>query len=442
MQGQLLKLDRFYSAILNNSRKVHMYLPPGYNREGAPYPVLYAHDGQNVFHAAFNGQSWRLQDVCDRLIEEGRIEAPIIVAVENAGEQRNSEFAHGGPYEAELTYPCKGERYERFLIEELKPYIDNLLHTRRDSAGTVLLGSSRGGLVTFHIGFNRPDIFGRVAIVSPYFAQYNEDHLNHRSIVTLPEKKGPDKVWIDAGGMEGMTLQQPHVREVVDRLLQLGYRSGEDLAYYYDPLAPHNEEAWSQRVHMPLLFLLGKEETIGAAVSLEVHGPEAVGAAGPRAYINPVARFASGLALTDLTADIRIQPAALGEVSPTGVVQPVQTGEVDLTYSRDGLTATHRIRFVEELSPTVKVRIQVDVAEDVPAPAQIYAGFELEPAGERRYSREVALPRGTGFLFCISDATGLMETDTQGDPVLRHYVADRELDLRYEVQGWSQGHSF
>jgi|GEM_PF-342555 len=463
-QGQLLTLRPFDSAILGYSRKVHIYLPPGYRRDGEPYPVLYAHDGQNVFHTAFNGQSWRLQDACDRLIAEERIEAPIIVAVDNAGEQRSSEFAHGGPHESKLDYPCKGELYERFLIEELKPYIDSLFHTRRDSDGTILLGSSRGGLVTFHIGFRRPDIFGKVAIVSPYFAQYNEEQLSHHSIVTLPRQKGPRKVWIDAGGMEGMTLQQQHVREVVDHLLELGYRSGEDLAYYYDPLAVHNEEAWSQRVHAPLLYLLG-QETLGPAVALELHGPAEIGKTGPTAYLNPVARFASGLVLTDLAADLRLQPTALGTVAstsgdntaptgldavtptalgtvtPTGVVQPLAAGEVDLIYRRDGLEATHHTRFVETLSPTVNVRIEVVVAEGVHAPARIYAGFELKPDGERRYSREVALPRGTGLLFRISDASGLMETDAAGEPVYRQLVADRELDLRYEVQGWRKGHS-
>lgn len=443
MSTQLITINRFHSAVLNNARKVHICLPPGYNPDGQRYPVLYVHDGQNVFHPAFNGQSWQLGCVCERLIEAGLIEPLIIVAVENAGEQRNSEFAHRGPHEPELDYPCRGEEYERFLAEELKPYIDRLFHTRTDGANTALMGSSRGGLATFHISFNRPEIFGKAAILSPYFAQYKEEMLAHRSIVNLPQElgKGPRKIWLDAGGMEGMTLQQAHVREVVERLLQIGYRSGESLAYYFDPFAAHNEEAWHQRVHASLLFLFGKDDMADQPVSLELHGPEAVGCSGPRAYANPVVRFASGLAMTDLSANLRLQPAELGQVSPAGLVEPCAPGEAIMTYSRDGLEASYRVQFMPHLPHEAKVCIHVAVPEGTPPSARIHAGFELFPAGERLYSREVALPWGTGFLFRISDYSGLLETDAQGRPVYRRYVADRDLELRYDVQAWAEGHT-
>lgn len=488
MSQKLVTINKFHSDVLGNARKVHIYLPPSYSWDGQPYPVLYVHDGQNVFHTAFNGQSWHLGRVCERLIEAGLIEPLIIVAVENAGEQRNSEFAHRGPHEPELDYACRGEEYEQFLAEELKPYIDGLLHTRPDSANTALMGSSRGGLVTFHIGFNRPDIFGKAAILSPYFAQYNEEQLAHRSIVNLPQKQGPRKIWLDAGGMEGMTLQQAHVREVVERLLQIGYRPGEDLAYYFDPLAPHNEDAWHQRVHAPLLFLFGKEGMADQPVSLELHGAEVIGCSGPRAYVNPVIRFASGLVMTDLSADLRIQPAELGSATPAGLVVPCdressafgqsneavkssksgepgesdassqsgafgqsneagksgafhQSGTAVITYCRDGLEASCHTRIVPHLPHEAKIRIHVTVPEVTPSSARIHAGFELFPAGERLYSREVALPHGTGFLFRISDYSGLLETDAEGRPVYRHYVADRDLELHYDIQAWAKGHT-
>lgn len=432
----LITVKQFHSEALNNVRDLHIYLPDDYGKEDRSFPVLYAHDGQNVFHRGYNGQSWELHRTCRRLAKEGLIEEQIIVAVENAGHDRNSEFAHRGPHEPELDYPCRGEKYERFLIEELKPYIDRMFHTRTGSGDTALIGSSRGGLVTFHIGFNRPDIFGKIAILSPYFAQYNEDEISHRGMVNLPHAMGPQAIWIDAGGMEGMTLQPSHVREVVMHLLQIGYRSGENLAYYFDPLAPHNEEAWAGRVHAPLLFLFGKPRNGAEAVSIELQGPDEYGCSG---WLNPIARFADGFVMTDLDARISVDPPELGAVASTGHVAARQSGDVVVAYTRDNREASRAIRFVPHLPDHVTIRIEADVPEDTSSEARIHAGFELYPAGGRRYMREVRLPRGTGFIFRISDYGGWMEADEQGRPVYRQYEADRDLNLAYEVQAWTMG---
>ncbi|RJX39188.1 alpha/beta hydrolase [Paenibacillus pinisoli] len=428
----------FQSDIMGNERDIFVYLPPGYGEEAdRTYPVLYVHDGQNVFHEAFNGQSWNLHRVCDRLISEGRIEQLIVVAVSNMGLERSSEFAHQGPYAEELDYPCRGELYERFLTEEVKPHIDRAYRTKRESRHTALMGSSRGGLATYHIGFRRSNVFGKLAIVSPYFAQYDEESMTHLPIVQTFDEKGPLQIWIDTGGMEGMTVRVDHVRRMAEHFTKLGYRSGDDLVFCYEPMAEHNEAAWERRVHAPLIFFFGDK---GAPVSAELTGDPIAGIAGTDAWVYPLVSYESGLVSVDLDASFRVTPEGAAAVDPAGLIRAAKAGECEIIYSGYALTASTTIRIVPELSEEVEVELEVIVPDDTPATARVYAGAELEKSGPRSYRRRLILPRNTGFAFHISEHSGLREAGPEGEDVpKRRFIADGSKTLRYEVQSWMQG---
>src|SRR5215831_10270041 len=167
LTGNIQHHQSFRSKILGNRRDVLVYLPPGYRRlSGRRYPVLYLHDGQNVFDTAtsFAGVEWGVDETAERLIRTKIIEPVIVVAVANMGEDRVHEYTPTpGVIEA------KGRRkkrsrglarlYGRFLIEELKPFIDRKYRTKPDPEFTGLGGSSLGGLVTLAIGILYPDAF-------------------------------------------------------------------------------------------------------------------------------------------------------------------------------------------------------------------------------------------------------------------------------------------
>src|SRR5256714_15157551 len=173
LTGNIHRHSHFESRILRTRRDLLVYLPRGYRRQTRTrYPVLYMHDGQNVFDAAtsFAGVEWGVDETAQRLIRKRLIEPLIIVAIANTGEERIHEYA---PTPARIDPPkrkrSKGllRSYGRFLIEELKPFIDRKYRTKREATFTGLGGSSLGGLATLALGLWVPNYFNRLARFSP-----------------------------------------------------------------------------------------------------------------------------------------------------------------------------------------------------------------------------------------------------------------------------------
>src|SRR5256885_8421837 len=161
------------SKILRNRRNILVYLPPGYRRfSSRRYPVFYLHDGQNIFDAAtaFAGVEWGVDETAQRLIRQKLIEPLIIVAIANTGEDRIHEYA---PTPARIDPPKRKQSkgllrsYGRFLIEELKPFIDRKYRTKREAEFTGLGGSSLGGLATITLGLWFPNHFNLPAFFFP-----------------------------------------------------------------------------------------------------------------------------------------------------------------------------------------------------------------------------------------------------------------------------------
>lgn len=294
--GNIRVLEDFYSATLDNQRHIWIYLPPSYESSTArAYPVLYAQDGQNVFAGttAFGGVEWALDEAAETLIEEGRIEEPIIVAVSNTAD-RLSEYTH-------VPDPIEGggnlERYATFLIDELKPVIDATFRTLTGPEHTAIMGSSLGGLSATWLGWFRSETFGRVAALSPSY-WWADRELTAR-IVGHPRRKGPRWIYIDMGTVEGsepcskILLPEAirNAREMGDVHLSRGYVYGHNLLYSEIAGASHNEQFWSQRVGLILMALYGtvgetenekastraylrRVEAIEAIEALEVVGPD------------------------------------------------------------------------------------------------------------------------------------------------------------------------
>src|SRR5262249_44323272 len=154
----------FHSKILNNDRRLIVWLPPGYNTRQQRYPVLYMHDGQNLFDDAtsFLGE-WHADETATMLIEQKRIEPIIIVGVENTGTSRLDEYT---PTEGEDRTGAttrraggRGELYAQFLIQEVKPFIDANYRTLPDREHTAVAGSSLGGLISLYLGYQHGDVF-------------------------------------------------------------------------------------------------------------------------------------------------------------------------------------------------------------------------------------------------------------------------------------------
>ncbi len=257
LTGNIQKHPAFPSRVLRNERDVLVYLPRGYRRSPRRrYPVLYLHDGQNVFDAAtaFGGVEWGADEAAQRLTRQRLIEPIIIVAVANLGDERIHEYS---PTRGVIDAAAKRKKrsrgllrkYGKFLAEELKPFVDREYRTKPEAEFTGLGGSSLGGLATLVLGLWFPQVFSRLAVMSPSI--WWDDCALYRIVDEL-EEKPPLKIWLDTGTQEPGWERASVLR---DKLLDKGWRLYDDLQYTEAEGADHSEGAWAFRFEAVLRFL-------------------------------------------------------------------------------------------------------------------------------------------------------------------------------------------
>lgn len=255
MLAEQIKIhEGFGSAHLASPRNVLVYLPPGYGADpDRRYPVMYMHDGQNLVVAedAFGGVAWGIDETAQALILAGEIEPIIIVGIYNTP-HRVDEYTHvkavGGRMKG---HGGKADHYGRMIIEELKPFIDAEYLTKPEREFTGLGGSSLGGLVSLYLGLKRPDVFSRLAVISPAAWWANNQIIRDAALIN---ERLPLRIWLDIGKREGSRIKH-QVRALKEILLANGWRNGEDLAYFEIPDARHEESAWASRFDEVLRFL-------------------------------------------------------------------------------------------------------------------------------------------------------------------------------------------
>jgi predicted alpha/beta superfamily hydrolase len=245
-------LPDFRSRFLPDPRDIFLYLPEAYLTEPhRHFPVFYLHDGQNLFdprRSYIPGHTWRANSTTDDLTGAGLIEPIILVGVANTGIQRMPEYT---PDHDPRLGGGEGPLYAKLLIDDLKPKIDADYRTLPDASNTALGGSSLGGLISLAIGLQHPDIFGKLAVISPSV------WWNDRSILRLVSNTNPRphlRIWLDMGMAEGLN----HLRDtdlLHSRLLTRGWHDSVDLTYLRVPNAQHNEDAWADRFGQALQFL-------------------------------------------------------------------------------------------------------------------------------------------------------------------------------------------
>jgi predicted alpha/beta superfamily hydrolase len=239
--GKVLVLPQVYSPQLENARDIIVYLPPSYSSGGQRYPVVYLQDAQNLFDAAtsFAGVEWQVDETLEALSGEG-LEA-IAVGIPHMGEQRLHEYTPPtNPWWRGL-----GDRYVAFIVETLKPLIDQTLRTQPERIHTGLFGSSLGALISLYGFFDRPDIFGRCGAMSPS-VWVGRGVIQQQ--VRAPQTG--DRLYLDNGTRENSA------RVLHEQLLAQGYREDKELKYVVEEGGQHTEAAWARRLPEALRFLL------------------------------------------------------------------------------------------------------------------------------------------------------------------------------------------
>jgi predicted alpha/beta superfamily hydrolase len=249
-KGRLETLS-FTSKVFANTRPVTIYVPAGYDDHPEQrYPVLYMHDGQNLFdptRSFIPGQHWRLGEAADAMIGERKARPMIIVGIDNTGAARIDEYTP--TRDVKRNAGGRADDYGRMLLEELKPVIDESYRTLVDRAGTAVGGSSLGGLLSIHLALSHPAAFSAAAVMSP--SVWWDDRAILDELDRFSGRRA--RIWLDAGGREGFNALQD-TRALRDKLKAKGWGEGE-LKYHEDRRADHSERAWAARAPMMLEFL-------------------------------------------------------------------------------------------------------------------------------------------------------------------------------------------
>jgi len=255
---ELHKHEKFRSRFLRNQRDLIVYLPPGYHEQPRRrFPVLYMHDGQNLFDGATSfvpGMDWHVGHTADDFILTGAVQPLIIVGIYNAGKARVHEYT---PTKAPRMGGGRADRYGKFLMQEVMPFIHGEYRVLSDARMTGIGGSSLGGLVSLYLGLKHSQIFGRVAALSP--SVWWNQRVMDRIAADTPVEPQP-RIWLDIGTQEGPRIVH-EVEEFRDILLQKGWQLGKDIQYQRIEGAEHNEAAWAQRVGPFLQFLYPAAES-------------------------------------------------------------------------------------------------------------------------------------------------------------------------------------
>lgn len=284
--GTLVMLEAFPSKFVA-PRNVMVWLPPGYDGAAERYPVLYMHDGQNLFDpkTAMGRQAWDVHKVLASLVASKAARPAIIVGIWS-NRDRAREYGPAAAVAAlapELRaallgdppvaggLPPLSEHYLRFLVEELKPAIDSRFRTQKERAATFMAGSSMGGLISLYAVARHPDVFGGAACLSthwPVTTNFNmlldKDDMRPVRIASawfdwlgkaLPHA-GMLKLYFDHGDATLDALYAPYQQQMDAILRAKGYRQGIDVITKVYPGADHSEAAWRSRVDIPLRFLL------------------------------------------------------------------------------------------------------------------------------------------------------------------------------------------
>ncbi len=281
--GSLRHFADFKSEYVQ-TRNVDVWLPDGYS-ETEKYAVLYMHDGQMLFDAAttWNHQEWNVDETAGNLIETGKTQKFIVVGISSIAKIRHDDLFPQKPFESlpqktqDSIYDIgksvglvpyfggkiNSDNYLKFIVKELKPFIDRTFSVKKDRAHTFTAGSSMGGLISLYAICEYPRVFGGAACLSTHWTGIytNKNNRIPNAFITYLQRQLPaeqtHKIYFDCGDQTLDALYEPYQFRVNEIMKAKGYCKDNWITKKY-PGADHSEKSWSARLEVPFIFLLRK----------------------------------------------------------------------------------------------------------------------------------------------------------------------------------------
>ncbi len=332
-KGRFVIIKMFPSKYLKFKRNIILFLPESYDSSDKRYPVIYAHDGQNLFDpkTSFAGE-WHLDENIDRLVKKKLMKEVIVAGIYNTA-MRIDEYTPTLMRSKELPGGKGGgllSNYAKFIVDELKPYIDSHYRTLPDRENTAVMGSSLGGIASFYILGWYPDVFGKAIVMSPSFWWDNVRVTN--DIKSLRFRKD-SCVYIDGGWLEGGEPERGKINSMIKNmrlvyraLLKKGFQPGKNLFYYEDAKGQHNERFWASRLKIPLTLLFGTKKILHVGEKLKMF-PSRIGV-GDTAFFWTEQRFKYGIKQSIFIGRFSVDNKKIATIDQSGKLTALKPGEV------------------------------------------------------------------------------------------------------------------
>lgn len=430
IRGKTEKIE-LHSSIYDSYRHLHIYLPPSYqDNVGKRYPVVYMHFGQRLFEPKkLAGDSWLVHRTIEQLLEADLIDEIIVVGIAAAAATVSSDYCHYASLYSKGT--LGGHIYESFILQEVKPFIDSTFRTLSDRSHTAMIGSCTGAAVSYNIAERNPDVFGKVAMLSPIVRT-----MDTNTWLYSPQMQKPQfMLWVDVGDAEGIYTHQ--TRELLDVLLAQGYVPNVDLFYYLEPDAAHRETYWGKRLANPLLLFFGKKST---SISVEIQGKDILGVGSEPLTVNPILEYENGLRCTALNGNYHVEKPEVLSVGQRNRLTGLTPGSTGVSLSYEGLETSRNFQVVPHLPDLVQVCLLAHVPEETPQVDNIYFGrLPLKRIGTNLYEGKYTLPRDFALADVFACGMHNFERRQDGSPMpLRLLRPQEDTEIEYWIERWSK----
>lgn len=231
---------------LNRSRQIRVYLPPNYESSEQSFPVLYMHDGQNLFDDATSyAGEWGVDETLNQLHRDNQLSL-IVVGIDNGGEKRMNELS---PWPNKEFGAAEGKAYMDFIVNTIKPYIDVKYRTLSNASNTGIMGSSMGGFISHYAAFDYSSTFSKAGIFSPSY-WFSEDVFDFSQTQKL---RKISRLYFLMGGEEGRDMVDDFNKMTL--MLRTDGLTDSSMSSRVVPDGEHNEAFWREEFRRAVLWL-------------------------------------------------------------------------------------------------------------------------------------------------------------------------------------------
>jgi predicted alpha/beta superfamily hydrolase len=424
------------SEYVTPAPQVVICLPKNYETSGKKYPVLYMHDGQNL-------DRWKVIEDIDELVAAGLMQEIIVVGIYNRENLRAYDYLPAAPA-LEKIVPNGGlDEYGKFIVEELKPYIDSHYPTLTDAPNTGILGSSFGGVASYNIAGWYPDVFGCAGVMSPII-RINLDDAGTIN-PTLHFSKNI-KMYIDGGWMENSNKWWKMIvsmREAKLWLMKQGLADGKNILYFEDPNGSHNESCWAYRLKSALLYFFGKYDSPVAKIEMHII-PSKVGI-GDESTVLAEVIYQNGIHETPYPMKISSDNPSVLSANDKGVIKGLKPGKATLTVMFGSEKKSVVIDVMEKSRDDTTVKIIVKTPVEIKGLTGKIITINEVSAKEKIvfqqdtptiWSAVVGKKKGDRMVFELVNDSGKNAISMKGELLQKKIIFTANIESEINVKEW------